>query len=101
MNHSPASLIDLDLDELTTDDLEQILIGMESVVSQARHVQTLVAREVDRRQAPLGDGVRTLGEWLSGRIDLSPETARSLSDVARADSPILDDHLSTGSVSFA
>jgi hypothetical protein len=62
-------------------------------------VQVRLVREVDRRQIPLGDGMRTLEDWMIGRLDLTRVSARKLAIVARADSADLDGLLADG-VSF-
>jgi hypothetical protein len=58
-----------------------------------------VLREVDRRQIPLGDGMRTLEDWIVGRLDVTPAIARRLATVTRTDSIDLDGLLADG-VSF-
>ena len=35
-------------------------------------------REIDRRQTPMADGCRSLVEWVTGRLDLAPDTAKTL-----------------------
>jgi len=90
------------LDQLTTDALEQQLIGLESVVAQARARQLTLLREADQRQTPLADGCRSLQEWTAGRLDIAPETAKTLVSAARtlADQPNLAERLETGEGSF-
>ena len=100
--HTPArycgmeGLLDFDFDGLTPDQLEMIATDIEASISVARLVQTRVVRAIDRQQVPLGDGVRTLEEWLVGRLDVKPATARSLAVVARRGSSILDEALADG-----
>lgn len=74
-------------DDLTTDALEQRLIELESFVSRIRSEQISLLREADRRQMPMADGCRSLQEWVAGRLDVGPETARVLVSAGR----ILDD----------
>jgi hypothetical protein len=90
------------LDRLTTDALEQQLIEIESLKSRLTAQQLILLREADTRQAPLADGCRSLGEWTDGRLDIAPETARTLVAAARtlADQPHLQDRLETGTGSF-
>jgi hypothetical protein len=87
-----------DVTGLTTDTLEQRLLELESVVARLRAEQLVVLREVDRRQVPLGDGCRTLAEWVAGRLDVTRETALRLTAACRLldDSP-LEEELSEGS----
>jgi hypothetical protein len=62
----------------------------------------VLIREADRLQAAAVDGARTMGEWVAARLDLAPETARSLVALARAthDLPRLEQDLATGLVSL-
>ena len=69
-------------EQLTADQIEQTLIAAELEVARLRHVQVELIRSADRRQVPLGDGSRTLVEWISSRLDVTPETARALDAVA-------------------
>ena len=88
--------------DLTTDQLEQQLIGLETYVAQARARQISLLREADQRQAPLADGCRSLHEWTAGRLDIAPETAKQLVTAARvlADQPQLEETLEAGVASF-
>ena len=90
------------LDQLTTDALEQQLIGLESIVAQARARQLTLLREADQRQAPLADGCRSLQEWTAGRLDVAPETAKTLVAAARVleDLADLEESLGSGRASF-
>ena len=90
------------LDQLTTDALEQQLIGLESIVAQARAPQLTLLRDADARQTPLADGCKSLQEWTAGRLDIAPENAKTLVTAARilADQPNLEERLVTGSGSF-
>jgi hypothetical protein len=82
---------------LTTDTLEQRLLELESVVADARAEQLGLLREVDRRQVPLGDGCRTLAEWVAGRLDVTRETALRLTAGSRLlDESPLEQGLSEG-----
>ncbi len=60
---------------------------------------TLLA-EVDRRQTPLADGCRTLGEWICSRLDVAPETGRVLSRMVHTDTPAVTSELADGGLSF-
>ena len=85
--------------QLTGDQLDSLLEQIRSAESQLKAVQLRVLREVDRRQVPLGDGMRTLEDWIVGRLDVTQTTARKLATVARTDSSDLDGLLADG-VSF-
>ena len=51
---------------LTGDQLDSLLERIRLAESQLKAVQLRVLREVDRRQVPLGDGMRTLEDWIVG-----------------------------------
>ncbi len=85
--------------QLTGDQLDSLLERLRAVESQLKAVQLRVLREVDARQIPLGDGMRTLEDWIVGRLDVTRESARKLATVARTDSADLDGLLADG-VSF-
>ncbi len=91
-----------DLIGITTDALEVFLADTEARVGQARAVQMAVLSELDRRRVPTGDGCRTLAEWVTGRLDLAPETARNLAHTTRtlADLPATRRALADGDVTF-
>ncbi len=89
-----------DLATSTADDLEQMLDHLRSVGSRVRAMEAMILREVDRRQIPLGDGARSLRDWVVGRMDVSPSTADDLVSVARADSAQLDVLLLEEGISF-
>jgi hypothetical protein len=59
-------------------------------------------REVDRRQAPTAAGCRSLGEWVAGRLDVSPETARDLVAAAHRleELPDVGEAVATGEIGF-
>ena len=68
----------IDLTAATTDQIEQALVGLETEIGTRRHLQMGLITELDRRQVPLLDESRTLAEWAAARMDLTPETARTL-----------------------
>ncbi len=91
-----------DLIDITTDALEVFLADTEARIAQARAAQMAVLVELDRRQVPTGDGCRTLAEWVTGRLDLAPETARNLAYTTRAlaDLPATRRALANGELTF-
>ncbi len=91
-----------DLIDISTDALEAYLADTEARIGQARAAQMAVLVELDRRQVPTGDGCRTLAEWVAGRLDLAPETARRLAHTTRAleDLPSTRRALADGDVTF-
>ena len=90
----------VDYANLTPDQLEQVLGAAERRIARLRWIQVQAIRGAARRQVPLGDGCRTTAEWIRGRVDTTPETARSLEAVASIDSPNLDRALEDGHVGF-
>ena len=86
----------------TTETLEQALRDDEIVIARARGRQLAVLRELDRRQVALRDGHRSLNEWVAGRIDVAPETAKTLVSTARRleGLPEVDDAVATGVIGF-
>ncbi len=64
-------------------DLELRLVGLESEVSGLRAQQVVMVYELDKAQAPLTDGSRSLVEWVQSHMDVSGSTARGLAGVAR------------------
>ncbi len=83
--------------DLTTDGLEQQLIELESIKARLTARQISLLREADRRQAPLGDGCRSLGEWTAGRLDVAPETAKALVAACRVLETVPDQEQRLGS----
>lgn len=87
------------ISEFTADELDRLLELLRDLGSRVKAVEVAVLREADRRQIPLGDGMRTLEDWVIGRMDVDRSTARGLVAVTRADSAQLDTMLAEG-VSF-
>ena len=88
--------------DLTTDTLEQQLLTGEASIARIRAAQMTIIREIDRRQTPLADGCRSLVEWVTGRLDVAPETARALVSTCRRLEalPTVEDTVTAGSISF-
>jgi hypothetical protein len=86
----------------TTDSLEQQLIADEREASRIRARQMAILEVLDVRQVATGDGARSLGEWTTGRLDVAPETAKSLVRTMRRlhDRPDLMERLAAGEVTF-
>jgi len=57
---------------------------------------------LDVAQVASADGARSLSEWVAARLDVGPETARTLVQTMRrlAHRPDLEEHLAAGNVSF-
>lgn len=88
--------------QATTDELEQMLTRIESLIARGRAMQMEAIRELDRRQVPTWDGCRTLAEWVAGRMDVTPETAVVLARTARATAELarLPAELEAGRITF-
>ncbi len=64
----------VDTTTLTTDRIEQTLLEGEAIIAGVRAAQMRLVREIDRRQTPMADGCRSLAEWVTGRLDVAPDT---------------------------
>lgn len=84
----------------SVDELEQRLLHLESLVSRIRAAQIEVLAELDEAQVCTVDGARTLGEWVTGRLDVAPETGRALAYAAMSESRVLENELAAGEVSL-
>jgi hypothetical protein len=84
----------------SVDQLEQELFATEALVARARARQLALIRALDAAQVPLADGCRTMGEWVSSRMDVAPETARDLVRTARTCDRGLEEELAEGFVTF-
>ena len=87
---------------LTMDTIEQQMLNAEATIAEMRAAQMVLIREADRRQAPLADGCRSMAEWVTGRLDVAPETAKALVTTARRLEalPTVGDAVGEGSISF-
>jgi 5-methylcytosine-specific restriction endonuclease McrA len=92
----------MDVDLLTQDQKERILVDAEAEIAHLRAVQLDVLEDLDRCQVATADGCRSLSEWATARLDVHPETAKSLVRTMRrtADRPDLRDALAAGDISF-
>lgn len=88
------------LEACPTDQLEQELISLEAGVGRLRAMQVARLQEIDRRQIPLADGCRSLNEWVSSRLDVTPETAADLSRLARSAHPAVTESMDSGDITF-
>jgi hypothetical protein len=84
--------------ELTVDQLEQVVESASGAISGATAVMLTAIRALDTAQVATADGARSMAEWVAGRFDLEPATARTLVDLARATDSELEDLLESGSV---
>ncbi|MCP4967051.1 MAG: DUF222 domain-containing protein [bacterium] len=77
-------MFDMDF-TVSIDELEQGLLAREHAISALRQQQAEMLRSLDAMQVHRIDGARSLQEWVRGRIDVTPQTARDLVDAARMD----------------
>ncbi|HEX6947156.1 MAG TPA: hypothetical protein VF246_07370, partial [Acidimicrobiia bacterium] len=84
------------------DAAEQTLITGELIVAMGRAIQMGAIAYLDEAQVATGDGAKSLAEWVSARVDVSPDTARDLVRTARAteDRPELRQTLVDGDATF-
>ncbi|MEE9178178.1 MAG: DUF222 domain-containing protein [Acidimicrobiia bacterium] len=87
---------------LTPDQLEQALLEEEASIARSRSRQMEMLLLADEMQLPTADGCKSMREWVAGRLDMSPETAYSLTTTARrlADMPELVEQLAAGQITF-
>jgi hypothetical protein len=92
----------MDFTDCTIDELEQFVTGVERSFARGRVAQMAALRELDRRQAPLADGCRSLVEWVTGRLDVLPDTAKTLVATARRleELPVLEEAALASEVTF-
>ena len=92
----------MDIETATNDRIEQQLLRSEAVIARERASQMMLLREVDRRQAPMAAGCGSLGEWVRGRLDVSPETARDLVATAKhlEELPDVEEAVAAGEIGF-
>lgn len=88
--------------EVSTDDLDQAISHFFGLASAGLGRACELIREVDRRQAWMGDGARSLTDWVSARLNIRHKTARVLVRVARrlADLPELQERFASGELSL-
>jgi hypothetical protein len=84
------------------DQREQRLIAAERAIARLRDLQIQDLSELDTAQVAIADGTRSLSEWVASRMDMGPDTAKTLVRTMRrlADRPDLQEDLAEGRVSF-
>lgn len=92
----------MDLDSFSTDALEQQLVADEAAVAQLKARQMALLEELDVRQVATADGSRSLSEWVAARLDVGPDSAKTLVRTMRRlqDRPDLQKDLATGRASY-
>ena len=96
-----VGMFDMDF-TVPIDELEQGLLAREHAISVLRQQQAEMLRSLDVMQVHRIDGARSLQEWVRGRIDVAPQTARDLVDAARMvpEQPGVADLVERRAVSF-
>jgi hypothetical protein len=86
----------------TPDQVELAIRSEEANIARARARQMAWLRIADAMQLPTADGARSMREWVSGRLDVSPQTAARLAGTARRieDRPDLSHSLAEGEMTF-
>jgi hypothetical protein len=84
------------------DTIGQRLARGEAAIARIRLAQMTPIREADRRQAPMADGCPSMVEWVTGRLDVAPETATTLVSTTRRlkGLPVVAAGIAEGSVGF-
>ena len=92
----------MDIETTTTDRIEQQMLRVEAKIARLRATEMVLLREIDRRQAASAAGCRSLGEWVAGRLDVSPETARDLvaTTAASRSLPDIQEAIAAGEIGF-
>jgi hypothetical protein len=92
----------MDIETATNESIEQELLHGEAAIARIRATQLVLLREVDRRQMPMAAGCASLGEWVRGRLDVSPETARDLVATTRhlEELPDVQEAVEVGEIGF-
>ena len=85
-------------DSTSTDTLEREAVDLMGLRSRIDGLLIEVLEELDSRQVATLDGCRSLSDWVSARLDVSPDTAKSLVRTMRrtADRSDLRDALASG-----
>ena len=92
----------MEWESFTTDSLEQRLIANRAQRSRLDAEDMEILEVLDLRQTASADGSRSLSEWVAARMDVSPETAKSLVRTMRrtVDRPDLHEALASGGTTF-
>jgi 5-methylcytosine-specific restriction endonuclease McrA len=83
----------------SVDVLEQELVAAERLVRRLRARQLELVRRLDRSQVAIGDGARSMTEWLASRLDLPHGNASDLVFLAAAGDGAVEERLAAGEVS--
>ncbi|MDX1447976.1 MAG: hypothetical protein R3246_02840, partial [Acidimicrobiia bacterium] len=84
--------------DISVDQLEMEFVRLTAAMSRLEALRLHTIRALDVAQVASADGSRSMTEWLGGRFDLEPDTARTLVQLARADDSELDVLLESGEI---
>jgi len=92
----------METESSTVDYHQSELIRLEGMKSQIAALQMRHLGHLDEAQVATADGSRSLSEWVAARLDLSPETAKSLVRTMRRTEhkPELREALAAGEATF-
>ncbi|HWB89089.1 MAG TPA: hypothetical protein VG872_07725, partial [Acidimicrobiia bacterium] len=89
-------------ERLSIDRREQRLLAADRAIARLRELQMQDLAELDVAQVAASDGSRSLSEWVSARLDMGIESARTLVRTMRRlqERPDLQEDLAHGRVSY-
>lgn len=70
------------MEGLTPDQVEQQLLATEAVIARARGRQIELMLIAERMQLPTADGCKSSSEWVASRLDVAPESSRTITATA-------------------
>ena len=78
------------------DNLETELSAVETEIGRLRARQVEILTELDTHQVDLAEGDRGMEDWVASRLDVSPQTAHRLMNVAHCDDRWILEQLQAG-----
>ena len=75
---------------------ESEMLRLEGHIRRLRGRQAELLAELDRCQVDTANGSRTMAEWVSAKLDLSPQTSSRLMTIARTDTPAVRERMLAG-----
>ncbi len=80
-------------------EVEELKAGIvvdEAEISAIRARQIARLRRLDTLQVDTADGARTMADWVSATLDVSPQTSGRLMRIARSEQPDIEDRMTSG-----
>jgi len=81
---------------LEVDELKGEILFKEAEISRLRGQQLALLRKADRLQVATAEGSRTLADWVTANLDVSPQTAGRMVRVARSAQSDIEAGISSG-----